>query len=317
MRNLFKRILSVFLIFGMLSTVLPLNIISSATDATNTEQSVDYNATNTMGEIIQQAMESETAENNGYFVQEVTVEGFTATALISAPDDSTLVIAVYDEISGAMITSGKAEVDSETESAVVLLGECEMPEYFLIKAFLLDDANAPVCKNFEGLEYTAAHQEFLAKTVYDFKDDIVVNFDNSYDNNFAVVTDEAVNVEQTESVNILALNDYENGIYVFKNADDTIKSLTAEEVFYYEYGSGEDDYILTKVGTVEIDDSTVTITASDEFEISDFFSYIKIDTTKPYGEIETQSLSTMAAFDDEQGNLDKTTSHSISVDKEY
>ena len=301
----------------MLSTVLPLNIISSATDATNTEQSVDYNATNTMGEIIQQAMESETAENNGYFVQEVTVEGFTATALISAPDDSTLVIAVYDEISGAMITSGKAEVDSETESAVVLLGECEMPEYFLIKAFLLDDANAPVCKNFEGFEYTAAHQEFLAKTVYDFKDDIVVNFDNSYDNNFAVVTDEAVNVEQTESVNILALNDYENGIYVFKNADDTIKSLTAEEVFYYEYGSGEDDYILTKVGTVEIDDSTVTITASDEFEISDFFSYIKIDTTKPYGEIETQSLSTMAAFDDEQGNLDKTTSHSISVDKEY
>lgn len=301
----------------MLSTVLPLNIISSATDSTNTEQSVDYNATNIMGEIIQQAMESETAENNGYFVQEVTVEGFTATALISAPDDSTLVIAVYDEINGAMITSGKAEVDSNTESAVVLLGECEMPEYFLIKAFLLDDANAPVCKNFEGFEYTAAHQEFLSKTVYDFKDETVVNFDSSYDNNFAVVTDEAVNVEQTESVNILVLNDYENGIYVFENADDTIKSLNEGEVFYYEYGNGEDDYILTKVGTVEIDGSTVTITASDDFEISDFFSYIKIDTTKPYTEIETQSLSTMAAFDDEQGTLDKTISHSISVDKEY
>lgn len=313
-----RRIFSFLLVFVMLFTMVPLNDVkASATDEHETEEVITYNATNALGAVIEQAMESEITEGNGYFIQEVSIEELTATAHISAPDDTTLVVAIYDENSGAMVTSGNADIDSQTELAYVLLDECEMPDFFVVKAFLLDCDNAPICKNYEGLEYTAAYQEFLAKTVFDFEEETIVNFDNSYDNNFAVVTDEAVNVEQTETLNILVTNDYENGVYVFENADDTIKSLTSGEVFYYEYGDGEDDYILTKVGTVEIDGDTVTITASDEFEISDFFSYIKIDTSKPYEEISTYAVAPMADYDDEQGDVDYTTTHSISVEKEY
>ncbi|MBQ8028780.1 MAG: leucine-rich repeat protein, partial [Clostridia bacterium] len=55
------------------------------------------------------------------------------------------------------------------------------------------------------------------------------------------------------------------------------------------FGEGAEDYILTKVGSVENESGTVTIKAADEYEISDFFSYIKIDTEAARAEAKEQS----------------------------
>ena len=319
MKKISKQIIALLLAIVM---VLPIGMFSVNPFATKAraeetqqdlQNNVEYKATNALGEVIKQAIDGEDAEeSSGYFIETVTLDGVLAQATFSAPDNTTLVVSVFDESSGVMVTSGKAEVGSDTKEIDVYLDDCVMPEFFVVKAFLLDDNNAPVCKNYEGLEYTESHQEFLSKTVYDFGESEIINVDYSYDNNFAVVSDEAVSAEQRGNINTLKTNDYENGIYVIENADQEIKSLKSGDVFYFEYGSDINDYILTKVGTIKIEGNTVTITASDDFEISDFFSYIKIDTTKPYNE---DVLYTAA--DKDKYDFDQTVEHSLSVEKEY
>ena len=304
-----KRIISVILAVLMIVTAFPLSAFANQDEETSTitQQEISYDSTNVLGSVVADAMnESESDKNNGYFIQNVTVTGLQASATLSAPDDTTLVIAVYDEKSGVMSTSGKTAVDSTSETVTVELAQCDMPEFFKIKAFLLNNENEPVCQNYENVEYTEAYQEFLAKTVFDFDEEKVINLDYGYESNFAVLSDDTDIIAQSENENILITNDEENGIYVFENANEEITSLNENDVFYFVYGDGAEDYILTKVGSIKNNDGTVTITTADEFEISEFFSYIKIDSSK----VETDDPATFAmarGFDDNKGDEESET----------
>ena len=304
-----KRIISVILALLMIVTAFPLSAFANQDEETSTitQQEISYDSTNVLGSVVADAMnESESDKNNGYFIQNVTVTGLQASATLSAPDDTTLVIAVYDEKSGVMSTSGKTAVDSTSETVTVELAQCDIPEFFKIKAFLLNNENEPVCQNYENVEYTEAYQEFLAKTVFDFDEEKVINLDYGYESNFAVLSDDADIIAQSENENILITNDEENGIYVFENANEEITSLKENDVFYFVYGDGAEDYILTKVGSIKNNDGTVTITTADEFEISEFFSYIKIDSSKA----ETDAPATFAmarGFDENKGDEESET----------
>lgn len=314
MKRLLKRALSVVLAVVFVVTLIPANAANPSA-IQEAEKEVTYNATNILGEVLSQAMESETEENNGYFIQDITVDGLSAEAQISAPDGITLVVAIYDEKSGEMITSGKATVDSATETVKVNLGECDMPEYFVVKAFLLDENNAPVCQNYEGLTYIEAYQEFLSKTTDDFDEEKVINLDSGKESNFAVVSDDTVVIEKSLGENNVVTDDYENGMYAFDNADEELKSLESGDVLYYVYGDGPEDYILTKVGEIEINGDEVTITAADDAEISDLFSYIKIDTSKAVYE---EPVMSGAHYDDDSGDMDDSSNEfKVSVTKEF
>ena len=316
-----KKVISLVLALLMFVTMFPLSAFAENGDGytTETQQEISYNASNTLGEVLADAMnesESEAEKDNFCFIQSVEIEGRDATIVLSAEDASTVVVAVYDEETNVMVTSGKAEVDSETETVTVELAECEMPEYFVVKVFLLNSENEPLCKSYESLHYTEDFVEFFAKTVFDFDEEKVINLDYGYDSNFAVVSDDAKVTEQTAEENILASNDYDNGIYVFENANEEITSLKEGDVLYFVYGNNEEDYVLTKIGSINNDNGTVTITAAEDFELSDFFSYIKIDTEEIQRE-QPQTFSLKNGFDDEQGNVNDfspTFSIDVSVD---
>ncbi|MBE6812815.1 MAG: leucine-rich repeat domain-containing protein [Ruminococcaceae bacterium] len=317
MKQVIKKSLCTLLAVVLMLTAVPFSAFASEEDfsATPTEQDVDYQATSVLGQIISDAMDdsgvASTAENN-YYIQDVTVvEPAYATAIVSAPDNATLVMAVYDEVTGEMLTSAMTAVSSETTTADIIFDDPILTEFFVIKAFLVDAENKPVCKNFESKKYTVAFQEFLAKTTEDFEEEVIVNLDESEETNFAVVAEEAVVVEQSTAVNVLVVNDFENGVYVFENATEEITSLVAGDIFYFEYGDGLEDYILTKIGTIENNKGTVTITTSDDYEISEFFSYIKIDTTELQNDV-PQTYAMSRGFDDEAGDFEQSSS-SISL----
>lgn len=321
MKKVLKQTLSVLLAVVMTFTIT-LPAFAEENAQTETEQDVSYNGTNAIGDVVINAMNEsgETIDNESginYFIQDVEIDELTATVELYAPDETTLLVAIYDEDSGVMTTSGKVDVDSNTETATVELAECEMPEFFIVKAFLLDNENAPVCNNYESIKYTADFQDFLAKTVFDFDEEKVINLDYGYESNFAVVSDDAQIVNANEDENIVVVDDYENGIYVFENANEEITSLAVGDVFYYVYGDGTEDYILTKVGTIENDNGTVTITAADDFEISALFSYIKIDTEQAVYE-KPQTFAMARSFDDEAGKEDDFSDEfSFSLTKEF
>lgn len=252
-----KKIVSVFLVILMVITIVPFSAFAeeSSEPETQTQQEISHNATNSLGEVIADAMDESDAEkdkNGGYGIFNVSISGLDAIVNFSAPDDSTLVVAVYEEESMKMVTSGKIEVNSDMTESTVKLADCDAPDYYVIKAFILNADNAPVCQNYEKRDYTRIMEEFFAKSVEDFDEDKVINFDYSNEDNFAVVSDDAISLEQTGNENILVKNDYENGIYIFENANIKITSLQSGDVLFFTYGTGAEDYILTKIGLIKM-----------------------------------------------------------------
>ncbi len=69
------------------------------------------------------------------------------------------------------------DVEKTAKDAVVTLETQEMPQYFLVKAFLVDETMAPLCSVYQSELYTKEMQEFLTKTTDDFEQNNVLNLD--------------------------------------------------------------------------------------------------------------------------------------------
>lgn len=121
-----------------------------------------------------------------------------------------------------------------------------------------------------------AKEQFYAKNVDDFRGAEIINFDNSNETNFAVLAEDTVASESSATANQLVSVDEDSGVYRFSNIDQKISALTPGDVFYFTYGTGADDYLLLKVGTISIDGNTATITEG-KAELSDYFQYIDLD----------------------------------------
>lgn len=102
------------------------------------------------------------AGENEFAISKITVKGKTASATLSAPDNTTLVVAVYDETTNQMLGAGVKAVDSGTETADVNISISAMPKAYLVKAFLLDSDNASITKPF-----TAKSDEVESSTGFD------------------------------------------------------------------------------------------------------------------------------------------------------
>ena len=290
-----KKFISVLLVALTLYMCLP--VMAYATDNYEMNEDVSYSADNALGGVLANAMsESNDAlgNNNGYGVFGIVFNEDTVDVSLAAPDYSTVVVALYEEDSLKMITSGKVYASSDDDIVTVALAEYSKPEYFVIKVFIVDYNNAPVCEAYENKEYTEAFEKFFSKNVFDFEEEKIISINNDIETNFAVVSDDTKVIEAADGKNIVVTDDYVNGIYVFENADENIKNLQRGDTFYYVYG---EDYILTKVGKVKTEGDFTTVTADSTCEISDLFSYIDINTSK-------QPSTSTFAYDDDSGNDD-------------
>lgn len=63
---------------------------------------------------------------------------------------------------------------------------------------------------------------------------------------------------------------------MIKKADTDMTSLEEGDIFSYEYADGQ--FIITKVASIDVNGTTVTITG-DDIEMEDVFSYVKIDAS--------------------------------------
>ena len=134
----------------------------------------------------------------------------------------------------------------------------------------------PICTVYESSMYTQEMQEFLAKTTDDFDEEKVLNLDDDDTNNFAVYGDDTIIIPSDTEKNIVVSADDSTNTYVIKNADTDMTSLEEGDIFSYEYADGQ--FIITKVASIDINGTTVTITG-DDIEMEDVFSYVKIDAS--------------------------------------
>ncbi|MGC2873387.1 fibronectin type III domain-containing protein [Ihubacter sp. mB4P-1] len=287
--------LTAVLSFTMIFTPLP--VMATDTAAEEMEQDVqetteDYSVRgmNSAGDLISQAItekRSEQEANNGYNVYAVEMNGKQAKVSFDTVKNCTLLVAIYDEAGQRMLASGKKEVKPDEKEAVVTIETSSMPQYFYVKAFLIDSKNLnPLCTAYDCPNYTKEMTQFLEKTVNDFDSEQVVNFDENKKNNFAVYADDVKTINRNQGKNLIAKEDDTNKQYVIKHADKQISSLKKGDIFVYEYEKGK--ILIVKVKSIKISGTTVTITG-DDTGMEEVFDYVKIDTNSSIDEAEVDN----------------------------
>lgn len=242
----------------------------------NNDTSVE--GTNSFGKLFADMAEAklkEQEENQGYNVFSVNVFDNQAVITFETLEDCTLVVAIYDEAGKKMLTSSSVEVEKGEISAVADLKQEEMPEYFYLRCFMVEqETMRPLCTAYESPNYTKEMQEFFAKTIKDFDDERVLNLDDDAGDNFAVFNDETKRIPYKEGVNEVVSADEEKGIYVFDNADENMDSLKKGDIFALQSAEGEE--LIVKIGSVKKDGSKVNITAEDT-SMEEVFQYVKVN----------------------------------------
>ena len=277
MKKKFKGALSLLLCMIMVvSVALPTAAQPAETESTG-EAAVSVNTDNDFSRIVMSKVESEEDNNWLYGITDIKIESETAKVHYSAPDSSTLIVAVYSE-AGRMLGYGTAPVDSSANDCTVSLSAIDFPKYYVIKGFIVDDGKSAVCKEYVNRESTLAYEKFLDLTVDDFDENYVLNFDEDPNNNFAVLSEGTTIAESTNGVNILISYDENTDTYVISNPDDKVRDLRSGDTLYLKTGEGNADYIIATVKSISSDDNTVTI-VSDEETVEGVFDCIKIDSS--------------------------------------
>ncbi len=282
-----KKVLSLILALCLMCSMFSVSAFAASdkTDnsrdiQTNICDDMDVKSTNSFGALLTSELEQESDKqeaNNGINIFSVEVTGKTATAEFETLQDSTLVVAIYDESGVEMLASGSTDVTSEDTTAEVTIDIEAMPTYFYLKAFLVDkEVYRPLCTAYESPNYTQEMQEFFAKTTDDFDSDKVLNLDSDETNNFAVYDDGTKVIEQNGSNNQVTGIDDQSKKYIIENADSSITSLKEGDIFAYNYST--DETLIVKVKSISVIGTTATI-YGDEVAIDEVFEYVKIDET--------------------------------------
>lgn len=304
MKKYFKRKIAIMLSLILLISGINGNPdVSSASEKASrssqiTTDNLSVKGTNSgMGKLIEQAMtekENEKDANNGNNI--FSVELREKTAEESGEDEIShkifivnyetveetcqLLLAIYTEDGKKMITSSAERVSKEDTTTEIWFEE--LPEYFLIRAFLIDsETNQPLCVKYESPMYTKEMQDFLAKETTDFENDRVLNLDESETNNFAVYDEDTQIIDETETSNVLRESDETEQKYVFDKIDSKIRSLKAGDIFSYEKENQE--VFIIKVQGIQIEGDTAVITGQDT-SMDEVFDYVKIDGEQSLGD---------------------------------
>ncbi|MBR6113677.1 MAG: hypothetical protein IKQ10_00680 [Oscillospiraceae bacterium] len=167
-----KRALSLFLALVLVFSLLPVNVLATEDDQPAEIKSDDYSmeGTTSLGKLMTHTIESADASESGFTssVTDIAVTGTHATVELSTDRASELVVAVYPEEGTQMLGSGHTAVAAGDEAAEVNIEIDQMPEYFVLGAYLLDaETREPLSEQYISRYYTQEFQDFLATDTSD------------------------------------------------------------------------------------------------------------------------------------------------------
>ncbi len=180
----------------------------------------------------------------------------------------------------------KSEDETETIETVTyeITEECEvevfdvptdvsasLPDYYLIVADLLDEDDKKLCSSYTCMNYTSAFEEFMAKTVDDFDENLVINYDDNEDMNFGVLADDVIMLEGTDLINS-ELSDIDNYVYVIAQTDETSTIVVGDKILISE----DNGYFIT-VESISESDGYYVIEGDSDAVLQDYYQYIKVD----------------------------------------
>ena len=281
-----KRILS-FLTSAVMSltmtvSMLPANAEEGSDLTTDTTKDVQYTAESSLGALLLD--ETQTAQEDAFDgscgITDVTVENGTASVSYYVNTACELVVGFYSDDESQMYASVSEHVTPPEENtggnalAEFTLPD-EVPEYYLVKAFLVAEDLSPLCTAYSTNLYTEEITRIRNATAADYDADLVVQLDEKTDTNFMVLSDSTVQIPYNGTSNLLSSYDEQTGVYTFTAIDSSISSLKAGDVVYYDYDGQQ---LVFTVASITIDGTSAVI-ASGDMELTDAFSLVKIEET--------------------------------------
>lgn len=272
------------------------NYVSAQTEENQSQQAevdtsdVSLTATNSFGQLLVNSMDEQNGTNGEYTsrVTSLKMNGHTATVEFVTDKAADLVVAVYtDSDAEEMVASGTAEVSgSGGNDSVSVAIQGEIPEYYTVKAFLLNkNTHEPLSQVYTDSSRTKVMVDLSTAKASDFPEDRVINLDGKDDTNFAVVSDETTLVTYENNAagkNQVISEDDDALVYVIGNASDEIKNLQPNDILTYEYEPGV--MLIARVQNITVSGDTVTIYGDSALDISDVFDAVKIESDADSGD---------------------------------
>ncbi len=218
-------------------------------------------------------------EDNGCAVFAAEVSGNKVTLDMQTTHYGTLVVAIYDNAGEKMITSGKVDVEPK-DHVIEVLFNGQLPEYFFLRAYIVDYDLRPLSEVYNCSLYTEEMQIFLSKTIHDFDEKDVLNLDEDDSNNFLVYNSDIKRVSENKAGLTLTSVDDDNITYSFNDPGNVLGDINPGDVLSYESANG--NIFIISVKTVTKNGNNVILT-DDESDIEDAFQYIKIYADKYVG----------------------------------
>lgn len=245
------------------------------------DDGMELKANNGMGQLLLEDLENAKEESleetaQAYSISDITVSGSDATVTFNVLSTCTVVVGIYEEETDKMVAYGVKEVTRNSYQTQVEISEGEIPQFYKLKGYVIDDKMRPLSNEYTSDVYTKAMQEFLSKRKEDFDPEKVIELDSKVETNFAVVSEQNTLIRYEAGKNSLASFDESTNTYVFENANEQLKSLKQGDIFVYQYD--ETDITIIEVADIDIRDETVTIIdAANELSVEEVFEHIRVE----------------------------------------
>ncbi len=277
MKKLISFIMALMMVFS--AVVVP----ASANEEITTDTEMSIGGTNSFGEMFADLAEETVEEqngNNGCNIFSVEIYDHEAAVKYEVTQDAILIVAIYEEDGVKMLGSGNTYISYEeyyyyNEPAYVWIEVDEMPQYFYVRAFLVNEDYAPLSTAYSSPMYTQEMQELLSKTTADFDEEKILNLDDDTETNFAVFSDDVKLVPDSPISNNVTVADDETNTYVIEDIDKNISTLTPGDTFAYKYDG--DNILIVKIESITLDGGTATIKGCDT-SMEEVFDYVKIES---------------------------------------
>lgn len=222
-----------------------------------------------------------------YSITDFKIEDGDAKVTINVNDYSVLAIYFLNEDTEeeigriASLTPRYCELEEVSIPITV-----NLPEHFVAKIQLLDEDGNLRCNEFRSIKYTYKQEQFDNLTINDFDQDRVINFDNNNSNNFAVLAEGVIKIDQSAGKNevVRSYSKSDSAVsgfvmnYTFTNVDSTVSGLSSDDVIYAVDTDGMP--VLFKVGEVKNEGASYTFTESTDSELLDFYEVLKVDDSQ-------------------------------------
>lgn len=280
-----KRFFAMLLCMGMLFALVPWTAVMPV-QAAKAGAAQPVETLSDMRELLEQTgREESSAQENvgGYGLFDLKVSGSVATVTYAAPEDATVMVAIYTEDGKQLKASGSGPVSAREKTVEVTL-KGSIPRYFQAAAYLVRTSDlAPLCDAFRTSLYTQDMQTLLKSKVGDYPKDRVINLDDDDSTNFMVLQKGVVQAKSTETTNLFTTVDRANNRYVIENADKSVTGLQVGGHLVHLLADGS--WIITKVATISVNGKTVTI-QGEAPAMEDVFSHVKLENKGTVAQME-------------------------------